>query len=278
MQLGAGFSAGLVLSWAAYVVNRRVFGFLPEDAPTGGRKQHARTTPQAGFVLAAATVVWLLVQQEPALAGALALLAAAGYVDDRDKRRGGLSWRTKAVAQLTAAALIAASTTPRADLLAWLAVVGLAFVVVNAVNFVDNMDGVSASLGGLGVLLATRGEGALAVAGAVFVGFLPLNWPRPRLFLGDGGTLPLGALLAAATLRGATDPHGGVSLVALIAPTAILLLDFVQVIAARLWLGYAPWIGDRRHITHIARYAGVPGWLVAPLLVGLAVGVYWLVR
>ncbi len=271
-------AAGLALALVARLVNRHIVGFLPEDVPTGGRKQHARATPQVGFLLAGAAAVWLLAQDEAALAAALLLLAGAGYVDDRDKRRGGLSWKAKAIAQLAAAALITATTAPRADLGAWLMVLMFAFVLINAVNFADNMDGVSTSLGGLGALFATQGDGALAVAGALFLGFLPCNWPRAHLFLGDGGTLPLGALLAAATLRSGAASDGTLSWPLLIAPTAILLLDFVQVICARLWLGYAPWVGDRRHLTHIATYAGVPAVAVAPLLAGLAVGAWLLLR
>ena len=48
-------------------------------------------------------------------------------------------------------------------------------------------------------------------------------------------------------------------------PVALLLGDFVQVITARLILGVAPWVGDRRHLTHIVQNLGLPRPLVAPL-------------
>jgi hypothetical protein len=55
-----------------------------------------------------------------------------------------------------------------------------------------------------------------------------------------------------------------------IAPCAILLADFAQVIVARLWLGYAPWIADRRHLTHVLLNTGLPSWALAPLLAAAA--------
>lgn len=274
LALVAAAGAGCAVAGGALFVHRRVWGFLPEDVPGGARKQHARPTPVVGFLLAGVAAVGLLATGETTLAAALALLLAVGFVDDRGKQRGGLSWRVKAIAQLVAGAAIAASVAPRADLWAWLVLVGFAFVVVNAVNFLDNMNGVSALVGGLGVLLATGGEGPLALAGAVFLGFLPFNWPRASLFLGDGGALPLGGLLAAAALAPAADATGGLRLLVLLAPTAIPLLDFTQVVLARVWLGYAPWVGDRRHVTHIATYVGVPAAWVAPMLGAAAAGAW----
>jgi len=273
-QVAAGLAAGFTLAALARFVNRHGIGFLPQDTPGGPRKQHARVTPMVGFLLAAGASLWLLLHDALALAGAAALLAATGYADDRGKRRGGLPWRAKAVAQLAAAALVTAAVVPRADLAVWLLAVAFVFVLINALNFLDNMDGVSALVGGLGILLATRGHGALAVAGALFLGFVPWNWPRPGLFLGDGGALALGALLAGAALEAGREADGHLALAPLLAATFVPLLDFAQVVCARLWLGYAPWVGDRRHLTHIATYVGVPAVWVAPLFVALTLAAW----
>jgi hypothetical protein len=53
------------------------------------------------------------------------------------------------------------------------------------------------------------------------------------------------------------------------------MFDFFQVITARLVIGVAPWIGDRRHLTHIAQNWGVRRSLVAPLFATLAAAGYW---
>lgn len=274
MALAVGALAGLGLSALSNHAHRRWFGFLPEDLPSGGRKTHEAPTPQVGFVLAAVAGLVLL-PFNAAVATATLALGLLGYADDRRKADAGLSWRLKALVQLAAAALIVADALPTEELSRWLAAMAFVFCLCNAVNFLDNMNGVAASLGGLGVVAAGWPTSAWLFAGSLFIGFVPCNWPRARVFLGDGGALPLGALLAAAALHGAAD-RGGLSLAALLAPAAIPLLDFVQVITARLWLGYAPWIGDRRHLTHIANYAGVPKPAVAPMLLGAGT-LLWLV-
>ena len=91
-----------------------------------------------------------------------------------------------------------------------------------------------------------------------YLGFLPLNWPRAFAILGDAGALPLGFLLGAQALR--------LPLRETLAVSIVPLCDFTQVVLARLWLGYAPWIADRRHLTHIAQNLGMPRVLIAPLI------------
>lgn len=74
---------------------------------------------------------------------------------------------------------------------------------INAANFMDGVNGISALhgvlLGLTGVLVGARaGEVGLLVAGAIvsasFAGFLPWNFPKAKLFLGDVGSYFLGAL------------------------------------------------------------------------------------
>ena len=270
--LTAGAALGLGLCALANHAHRHWRGFLPEDAPTGGRKLHDAPTPQAGFLLGSLAALASLAAGAVGLATALGLLTTVGYLDDRSKATGGVAWKLKAIAQFTAAALVVGAALPTADPWRWLAALAFVFCVTNAVNFLDNMNGVAASLGGLGVIAAGWSQPHLLGAGALFLGFVPCNWPRARLFLGDGGALPLGVLLAASALQASisSHPHARIDLCALLAPTAVPLLDFVQVIAARLWLGYAPWIGDRRHLTHIATYAGMRKTAVAPTLLVIA--------
>src|SRR4051794_21801055 len=85
-------------------------------------------------------------------------------------------------------------------------VVGL----VNAFNLMDNMDGAASTVAGISAVGATciaviGGDMALAliviaVAGAC-TGFLPFNLAKPsRIFLGDGGSMPLGFVVAGAVM------------------------------------------------------------------------------
>ena len=60
------FAAALVtalLLAASYWINHRVVGFLPDDPPTGGRKNHGRPIPLAGIVLLPIVLPWLCVTE-----------------------------------------------------------------------------------------------------------------------------------------------------------------------------------------------------------------------
>ena len=275
--------AGAALGAAVYV-NRSVVGWLPDDPPRAGRKQHARPIPLAGIVLLPVVLPWLLWLGEWWLGLATTIAASVGYLDDRGKEHGrDLDWRWKALALgLASLAAAAAATDPWQQPFAFLGITALAFVLCNATNFLDNTDGVCASLSAASLLclslgLGSQGQGsqglaAAAVVGFAALGFLPWNWPRPHLFLGDAGAYLLGIVLAAMVGRSAASHPAALFTV------AIQLADFVQVVTARIVLGLPPWVGDRRHLTHIAQNCGLPKVAVAPVFAGLAVLIGWLAR
>ena len=104
----------------------------------------------------------------------------------------------------------------------------------NAFNFMDGINGISASqaaltAAGAGILVGVQtgrwGEEPVLfcflVAGAA-TGFLPHNFPRARLFMGDVGSAPLGFLLAALVLWLARD-FGSTLMI----PLALLHANFV---------------------------------------------------
>ncbi len=265
--LAAAAAAGLA-DWT----NRRWRGWLPDDPPRPGRKQHARPMPLAGITIAIAALPWLFAGSAWWLGAGLALATGVGFRDDWSKERGdGLDWRTKGLGLMLAVGLAATEVAdPLRAPLDWLACVALSFVLVNATNFLDNTDGVAASLSATSLLvLGGLGLGAdldTPVAWAA-LGFLPWNWPRPRLFLGDSGAYALG--LAVATTASAAALREPWTLGAV----AVQLGDFVQVVCARLALGLPPWVGDRRHLTHIAQNLGLPRQVVAPLFAALALAI-----
>lgn len=261
----------LVLLGAAWLVHRHLWGALPEDPPGKGRKSHERPTPMVGALLAPVAVGWLVAASAWwAAAGAL-IAAAVGTWDDVVKQRGhDLDWRLKAGALAVATGCgLVHHQGGAIDGWWWVWGALLLFAITNATNFLDNTDGVAGMLVAVGLLWATGGEGPLAAAGWVAVGFLPWNWPRPGMFLGDGGALCLGFLLGVQALEAA--PVGR----EVAAPAAVPLIDFLQVIVARLVIGVAPWVGDRRHLTHVALHLGLPRPVVAPLFAAAATGCWW---
>lgn len=141
-------------------------------------------------------------------------------------------------------------------------------VVTNALNFLDNMDGLSAGVTAIagGCFLATAllgGQWFVAAVLALLVGaclgFLVWNFPRAKLFLGDGGSLVLGFLLAFLTVRTTyfTDEPGVLGIAShpavVLMPLVVLavpIYDFVTVTAIRLSQGRSPFVGDLQHLSH----------------------------
>jgi UDP-N-acetylmuramyl pentapeptide phosphotransferase/UDP-N-acetylglucosamine-1-phosphate transferase len=148
------------------------------------------------------------------LLGGASALALVGLADDRYRLSVGLRLALQA-AVATAIAMVSGGV-PRLPLPAPLdldlgvAAVPLAVLwivaLVNFFNFMDGIDGLAgaqAAVTGIGVALAGFDPVAAligaAVAGAA-VGFLPFNWARARIFMGDTGSLALGYTLASLPL------------------------------------------------------------------------------
>jgi UDP-GlcNAc:undecaprenyl-phosphate/decaprenyl-phosphate GlcNAc-1-phosphate transferase len=276
--LGAAVFASVVsfLATAAVVWAARRLGVL--DQPVG-YKAHAVATPLLGGLGVAAGVVGgvtgcLPITGRVAIAGLAALavgaamILAAGLVDDIR----GLAPRHKfafQVAATGAAALCLAALGVHLDLfLHWpplpiMLLTALWIVAItNAVNFLDNMDGLCAGLGAvaagsLAVINLRSNEFTVALVAASLagacLGFLPHNWPRARVFLGDTGSMLIGFLLAALSVMGVYTRGAQVPVLAVFTPLFVLaipLLDSVLVVILRLRIGHPPWQGDRRHISH----------------------------
>ena len=255
--------------------HRRVRAVLPEDPPSAlGRHHHLHPTPMAGVIPALlAMLAFAVLAPSGWLLAAVALTTAVGYLDDRGKSEGQeMRWYTKGLGILVATACATVHVGlhhPQAEA-QWLWVLVWLFAVTNAVNFMDNTDGVAAAAGGLGLLLASAGEGPMAFVGMAFLGFLVFNWPNPLAFLGDSGSLCLGVCLGVASLDHGARASGELLHLTSLAPMVVFGLDFVQVIVARLILGVPPWEGDRRHLTHVMIHLGVPRLVIAPAFAGLA--------
>ncbi len=287
-MLTLAFGLALVLSAVLMPLGIRVawaVGYL--DHPEA-RKLHASATALLGgvVVFTSALTSWLIVHglrgggqdREAAflLCGAVVALAL-GLWDDRF----GMQPRIKMLGQLAAGALLLASgVRPHTGLPELLEVALTLFAMValmNAVNFLDNMNGViggyaALALGAFAWVSATHGAiglaaAQLAMAGAC-VGFLPWNFPQGRIFLGDAGSLVLGySLGASAVLALARVPHGW-------GRTGVLLMllfpafDMIFVVVNRLREGRKVYVGGKDHSNH--RLASVLTWKRTVLLLWLS--------
>lgn len=257
-------SASLLLAAAALAaaalsfVSARFFArraWLP-DRP-GARSSHKTPTPRTGGV---AVMIGFLV---PALALSLikpelwkfcALVFAAfalGFVDDARP----LPAAVKLLGQIAIAALLVflfgavdAIPAPFAGALALgpaAAPLTVFWIVafMNAYNFMDGANGIAAcaaifGLSALAVAVAASGAGPWAAAAALLAasvfGFLQLNFPSGRLFLGDGGSQSIGFAIAALAVLATQGGDRAVS--ALFAPTVFMpfLFDVAFTLSHRL--------------------------------------------
>jgi UDP-GlcNAc:undecaprenyl-phosphate GlcNAc-1-phosphate transferase len=203
------------------------------------------------------------------LGGAIGMLLV-GIVDDKHELRA----RTKFAGQALVAGLVAASGV-RITLFVpspwfhYTVTILWILTLINAFNFMDNMNGLCAGLGAIGACyfgaLAAM-EGQYLVASIAFLtfgsllGFLPYNFPRGRVFLGDSGSHLVGYLLAVlAILPHFYTPHHARPL-AVLMPLCVLavpLLDLVWVVLLRWRLGKPFYVGDTNHLSHRLVRAGL---------------------
>jgi UDP-GlcNAc:undecaprenyl-phosphate/decaprenyl-phosphate GlcNAc-1-phosphate transferase len=249
---------------AAIAVARRT-GFL--DTPRD-YKAHRSPTPYLGgaAVLLAALVtmgllgVHLWSDYWPLLVGAVGL-GLVGTLDDR----------------VNLSPLLRVATEILAAWLLWRKGLGWSFLsgdvenfaltafwvtgIVNAFNLMDNLDGAASSVAAVssacvGILAVIGHDVAMAVIAAALcgalLGFLRFNLARPaRIFLGDGGSMAIGFLIAAALMSAPMGAYGGWATVATAALAAGMpVFDTILVVISRRRRGAQILSGATDHTTH----------------------------
>ncbi|HBK46668.1 MAG TPA: lipopolysaccharide biosynthesis protein [Xanthomonadaceae bacterium] len=248
------FAVALGATWLLrrYALHRRLV-----DLP-GERRSHTVATPRGGgmaIVLAMlAGLAWLQLQlpawRLPILGfmAGLSAVAAVGWWDDHRPLSARLRLLVHALASLWLGWLIW-DCTHRIDIA--IGAAAMAVVLVNVWNFMDGINGLAttqaliAATGYALVLPATAALPAWALAAAC-LGFLPFNFPRARIFLGDGGSGALGYLLAG--LLGLAWASGGRSPWLLLLPPSAFLVDAGFTLAARMLSRQRWWEPHAQHV------------------------------
>lgn len=220
-----------------------------------------------------------------AIVAAAFMITLIGFLDDLYD----LDWTLKLAGQFAVAGILAWQgvqiiSLPIAGLTigsfgtSLVVTVFLTVLVMNAVNFIDGLDGLVSGVVLIGTLVFFVYSYLLAqetspsnyfnlaslisaIVIGMCVGFLPLNWRPAKIFMGDSGAMLLGLLMAtsALTVTGQIDPHMAgkedllPAFIPLILPLAILvlpLLDFTLAVLRRLRAGKSPFAADRQHIHH----------------------------
>ena len=245
---------GAVGTWLAraYALQRNLI-----DHP-GDRRSHGAPTPRGGgiaIVLCLLVATLALAVRDPSraiplggFALALLLVAGIGWWDDH---RPLPVWVRLAV-QVTAASVLAVAVFSAYGQV-WLALASFAAAVVltNVWNFMDGINGIAATQAALvatGFAVAVSGTawGWLGWAlVAACLGFLPFNFPRARIFLGDVGSGALG--LAIAALAIAVMGEGRMPWPLVFLPPSAFLIDAGLTLGQRLVRGERWWTAHDQH-------------------------------
>lgn len=196
------------------------------------------------------------------LAGAT-LMFVTGLVDDRHNLRPGV----KLVLQIVSAVpLILAGVTVRffipGEIVGALLTIAWVVLLTNAFNFIDNMNGLSSGVTCIAAfnfyLVSCFGHeyfmmAILAVFFGAVLGFIPHNFPKARIFMGDSGSLFNGYMLAGLSIM-VTYYHAGVpTQLPVVAPILILgvaIFDTASVMYIRWRKGTPLMKGDQNHFSH----------------------------
>ena len=267
--------------------------------PVRARDVHSKPKPRLGGIgmfiavlvslAIASQISWFdIVYAAPdrmwGIIGAATIIVVMGVIDDFVD----LDWMLKLGVQMIGGVVLAFSgvaitTLPIGGVLVpsqWLSVLVSVLAVVlvmNAVNFIDGLDGLVAGVtiiaNGVFLIYAyllteelqTSRFGLGAMLSAILVGaclgFLPWNWNPSKMFMGDGGALLVGLLMASSTIAvtGEVDPVAinrnelFPAFMPLIFPFAVLIVpivDFTMAVIRRLAAGKSPFSADRKHLHH----------------------------
>ncbi|MCX5269722.1 MraY family glycosyltransferase [Streptomyces sp. NBC_00199] len=164
--------------------------------------------------------------------------------------------------------------------------VALVVITINAVNFVDGLDGLAAGMVCIaaaaffmytyriwysyGIEAAAPATLFAAILMGMCLGFLPHNMHPARIFMGDSGSMLIGLVLAAGAISvtGNVDPDNLFSVsgserstvhqmvpvyIPLVMPLTIIAIpaaDLILAIVRRTWRGQSPFAADRGHLHH----------------------------
>jgi UDP-GlcNAc:undecaprenyl-phosphate GlcNAc-1-phosphate transferase len=263
------FASALLLVLGTTPLVRRVASRLGMVDQPAGRRVHLSPVPRlgglaiyVGFILALVLFGgdWVVPQAVSILIGAT-LVSFLGIWDDR--------WGVRPVLKLLGQALAATVLIVSGVQVAFLpspvlnVAVTLLWIlgITNALNLLDNMDGLSGGVGAVAsafflLLAAWNGQYLVASLSAallgVCVGFLAYNFNPASIFMGDAGSMFLGFILAAVGIK--LRFPGRPDTITWMIPVVILSLpifDTTLVVISRLRRGINPLTNPGKdHVSH----------------------------
>jgi UDP-N-acetylmuramyl pentapeptide phosphotransferase/UDP-N-acetylglucosamine-1-phosphate transferase len=251
--------AGFLIAFATtgllrrYALSRRLL-----DQPDE-RRNHVVPTPRGGGLSIALVVLLsycVLVWMEPStalrwggFASGLGMVAGIGWLDDHRP----LSVRLRLFVHVLAAGLMSATAwSIGGGLPEMVLAFGAAIILINVWNFMDGIDGLATTQGMIvsacGLWLA-GGAGIVSLLSLLVLagcaGFLPWNFPKARIFLGDAGSGALGYSIAGILM--ASMVQGRDSAMLLLLPMAAFLVDAGCTLLLRMLKHEKWWMAHSQH-------------------------------
>jgi UDP-GlcNAc:undecaprenyl-phosphate GlcNAc-1-phosphate transferase len=263
------FSALLITGFSTPFVRKMALALGFVDTPSK-RKLHATPMPLMGGVAIFGGLILVLAiyfgtrgnLRILGLLASVALIAVIGLIDDRNPMSSRLKFAAQSGAFVLAIALgtrVALPIFPQwvnyVVTFVWFA------IITNAVNFLDNMDGLCAGVVAVAsafiVLMAdVSGQFFIAPLAAATLGaclgFLRYNFKPARIFMGDAGSLLLGFMLAVMTLQLRFPTNSNfVTWMVPIFLMGVPLFDLALITVARLRRGVNPFTtAGKDHTSH----------------------------
>jgi len=263
------FASALLLVLGTTPLVRRVASRLGMVDQPGARRMHLAPVPRLGglaiylgFILALLLFGgdWVVSQAVSILVGAT-LVSFLGIWDDR----WGIRPVLKLLGQVVAASILIVTGVQVAFLPSPVLNVAVTLLwvlgITNALNLLDNMDGLSGGVGAVAsafflLLAAWNGQYLVASLSAallgVCVGFLAYNFNPATIFMGDAGSMFLGFVLAAVGIKLRFPGH--LDTITWMIPVVILSLpifDTTLVVISRLRRGINPLTNPGKdHVSH----------------------------
>lgn len=283
---------------SATVVNMMVgIGIMDRPDP---RKAHSRPVPKCGGVgVVVAFLVGIFVLYHFAAFSRLAdpyfrgvilasvAIAAVSFLDDLQD----WPFTVKLAAQL-GAALLAVGSGLYVDQLnlpylgpvatGWLGMAGtIAWILfaTNAMNFIDGLNGLASGVSAIACLFLAGIGAALGgwfvyfaalLLAAGLIGFLPFNYPRARIFMGDVGSQFCGFVIAVLGVAAGRFDRVEMSFVLVPLLLSGVLFDVAYTLLRRALGGERLTQAHRGHLYQVAARSGMPAWAVTLVHWGFA--------
>ncbi|MBN8469753.1 undecaprenyl/decaprenyl-phosphate alpha-N-acetylglucosaminyl 1-phosphate transferase [Corallococcus exiguus] len=271
----------LVLTWR---VRERALAWGWLDQANSSRKVHVRPVPRLGGIgivggfFAPLCALFIVdsgvgdqfLAQTSLIVGLFvggAIIAALGFYDDLKGAGAKLKFSVQFAVALGLYALgfrIEVLANPfGAELTLGLLSLPLTVVwvvgVINALNLIDGLDGLAGGVAFFGVgthflLALMRGDVLLcllmvSLAGAI-LGFLVFNFNPASIFMGDTGSMFLGFVLAAVSIKTSSKSGTAVALLVPVMALGLPIMDTLLAMVRRSLLGRPMFSADKEHIHH----------------------------